>query len=120
MKKQKVGKKSYLPKRGDIAWINLNPVLGHEQAGRRPVLVVSNRYFNKATGLAIVVPVTSKKKGYAIEVPIESTEVTGVALVSGVRSIDWRARALSYADACPQDALRSIQGMLITFIASEE
>lgn len=118
--KKKKGVTSYIPDRGDIAWINLNPVRGHEQAGRRPVLVVSNHLFSRATGLALVVPITSKKKGYPVEVRIESPMVKGVALASSIRSIDWRARPFTYADNCPVDALRSVQGMLVAFVTKEE
>jgi len=53
---------SYAPHRGDIVWINFNPQAGHEQAGRRPALILSPKIYNSKTGLAILCPITSKKK----------------------------------------------------------
>ena len=110
----------FIPKRGDIVWINLDPVRGHEQAGRRPAVIVSSGYFNRKTGHAIVVPITSKRKGYEIEVPVITATINGVALTSSVRAIDWRKRRMSYADTCPRDSLKAVQGMLITFIIGDE
>ena len=108
-----------VPKRGDIVWMTLDPISGHEQGGRRPVLVVTPTHFNQATGLAYVVPITSKRKGYAIEVTIEGKYIQGVVLASALRSIDWRARKTEFADTCPADALRAVQKMIISFVASE-
>lgn len=83
----------YVPKRGDIAWITLNPQAGHEQAGRRPVLVLSPASYNVRTGLAIVCPITSQIKGYPFEVRLpEGLEVVGVVLADQVKSLDWQAR----------------------------
>ena len=112
--------RKYVPKRGDIVWMNFNPAKGHEQAGTRPALVVSSEYFNRATGLAYVVPVTSKKKGYEVEVPIQSEKIQGVALTSALRSIDWRVRKVTFVDRCEDKALRSVQGMLVAFITDGE
>lgn len=108
------------PKRGDIVWTDLNPIRGHEQAGRRPVVVVSAEYFNKRTGLAFVVPITSKRRGYEIEVPIETRHVQGAALTSNMRAIDWKTRGIAFVEHCPTSALRAIQGMLVAFITREE
>lgn len=106
-----------VPRRGDIVWVNLNPVRGHEQAGRRPVVIVSSSDFNTKTGHAIIVPITSKRKGYEIEVPVQTKHIDGVALTSSVRAVDWRKRRITRMDTCPEEALRAIQGMLIAFIA---
>jgi mRNA interferase MazF len=55
---------SYLPDRGHLVWINFNPSAGREQQGRRPAIVLSPKNYNQASELAILVPVTSKRKGY--------------------------------------------------------
>ena len=115
-----MARRTYIPQRGDIAWINLDPVRGHEQSGNRPVLVVSSKYFNRTTGLAIIVPITSKRKGYPIEVPILGKIVNGVALASAMRSIDWRTRRISFVESCPDATVRAIQGMLIAFIEGDD
>jgi mRNA interferase MazF len=76
----------------------LNPALGHEQKGRRPVLVVSATLFNIHSGFCWVVPVTSQKKGLPSEAVLpKGLPVHGALLLSQLRSIDWRARHLSVA-----------------------
>lgn len=83
----------FLPKPGDIVWLNFDPQAGHEQAGTRPALVVSHASFNSRTGLAWVCPITNQVKGYPFEVPLPvSGGTTGVILTDQWRSLDWRAR----------------------------
>ena len=83
----------YVPERGDVVWISLNPQAGHEQAGRRPALVVSPPAYNGKVGLAIVCPITGAIKGYPFEVTIpKGLDVKGAVLSDQVKSLDWRAR----------------------------
>ena len=58
----------YIPQRGDAVWITLNPQAGHEQAGRRPAVILSPAAYNGRVGLAILCPITSQIKGYPFEV----------------------------------------------------
>ena len=81
----------YVPDRGDVVWLTFNPQAGHEQAGRRPAVVLSPRTYNARVGLALFCPVTSKVKGYPFEVALPSP-VNGVALADQVKSLDWRER----------------------------
>ncbi len=84
---------AYVPSRGDVVWLTFNPQSGHEQAGRRPAVVLSPRAYNAKVGLAIFCPVTSKVKGYPFEVALpEGFAVQGVILADQVKSLDWRAR----------------------------
>ena len=84
---------AYTPDRGDLIWINFNPQVGHEQAGRRPALVLSPQTYNSRIGLAIVCPVTNQVKGYPMEVRIpEGLDITGVILADQVKSLAWRGR----------------------------
>ena len=82
----------YVPDRGDIVWLDFEPRVGHEQAGRRPAFVVSPAAYNRKAGLALVCPVTSKEKGYPFEVCVRGGLVDGVVLADQVKSLDWRAR----------------------------
>jgi len=70
----------------------MNPQLGREQAGRRPVICLSPKSYNQKTGLAIFCPITSKQKGYPFEVEVYSEGVVGVVLSDQVKSLDWRQR----------------------------
>ncbi len=85
--------KTYIPKRGDAVWITLNPQAGHEQAGRRPAIVLSPEIYNGKVGLAILCPITSQIKGYPFEVQIPAgLPVAGAILADQAKSLDWRER----------------------------
>ena len=85
--------KKYIPDRGDAVWITLNPQAGHEQAGRRPALILSPSTYNGRVGLALLCPITSQIKGYPFEVVIpKGLKVSGAVLSDQVKSLDWEAR----------------------------
>jgi len=85
--------KAYVPQRGDVVWISFNPRVGHEQAGRRPAVVLSPRAYNGKVGLAVLCPVTNQIKGYPFEVQVpDGLAVTGTILADQVKSLDWRKR----------------------------
>jgi len=75
----------------------MNPQAGHEQAGRRPAIVLSPIAYNKKVGLALFCPITNQIKGYPFEVIIpEGLNVTGVILSDQVKSLDWRVRQVEF------------------------
>ena len=95
------------PDRGDLIWIDFDPQAGHEQAGRRPALVLSPRGYHQRTHLAIVCPVTSQRKGYPFEVPLpDGLAISGVVLADQVNSIDRRARRIEPAGSVALYELR--------------
>jgi len=84
---------AYIPSRGDIVWITFNPQAGHEQAGRRPALVLSPAVYNDKVGLAILCPITSQIKGYPFEVLIpDGLKTSGAILADQVKNLDWKVR----------------------------
>src|SRR4051812_44260799 len=90
---------SYVPERGEAVWISLNPQAGHEQARRRPALVLSPASYNGKVGLALMCPITSQVKGYPFEVAIPTgLAVAGVILADQVKSLDWRVRKADRID----------------------
>ena len=104
---------AYVPERGDIVWISLNPQAGHEQAGRRPAAVVSPKSYNAKVGLGLFCPITSQVKGYPFEVPVpHGLPVGGVVLADQVKSLDWRARKAEFAGRLPADARDEVLGKL--------
>ena len=108
---------AYVPERGDIVWISLNPQAGHEQAGRRPAVVVSPRSYNGKVGLALFCPITSQAKGYPFEVSLPSdVPVTGVVLTDQVKSLDWRARKAEFSVRLPSAASAEVVGKLATLL----
>ena len=87
----------YVPARGDVVWITFNPQAGHEQAGRRPALILSPSSYNRKVGLAVLCPITSQVKGYPFEVTIPSrSKLGGVILADQVKSLDWRIRKAEF------------------------
>jgi len=104
---------AYVPERGDIVWISLNPQAGHEPAGRRPAVVVSPRSYNGKVGLGLFCPITSQVKGYPFEVTVpQSLTVGGVVLADQVKSLDWRARKAEFAGRLSVDARDEVLGKL--------
>ena len=107
----------YLPQRGDVVWITLQPQVGREQTGRRPALVVSPGDYNARVGLAIFCPITSQAKGYPFEVPVPpGLPISGVILSDHVRSLDWRARKATFECRLPKatvvESLRKLSVLL--------
>lgn len=82
----------YVPDEGDIVWMNFTPQSGHEQAGRRPAVVLSPKAYNSRAGLLVCVPVTNQIKGYPFEVVLSGAGATGAALSDQVKSLGWRTR----------------------------
>ena len=92
----------YTPIRGDVVWLTFTPQAGHEQAGRRPALVLSPGSYNGKVGLAICCPITTQVKGYPFEVRMPpGLTVGGVVLSDQVKSLDWRAREARFICRLP-------------------
>lgn len=109
-----------IPARGDLVWIDMSPQSGHEQAGRRPALVLSPAAYNAKAGLALLCPVTSREKGYPFEVRIPpGAPVAGVILADQVRSLDWRARRVERAGAAPAEVVEEVLGKLAPLLGVE-
>jgi mRNA interferase MazF len=108
------------PQQGEVIKLDLDPTLGHEQKGYRPVLVVSASLFNKHTGFCWVVPVTTPQKGLPNEIRLpEGLPVHGTLLLSQLRSIDWQARPFSVACSAPQTFLEDILARLASVLEPE-
>jgi mRNA interferase MazF len=99
----------YIPERGDLVWLNFTPQAGHEQAGRRPALVLSPSSYNGKTNLALFCPVTGQIKGYPFEVPIPADlSVNGVVLADQVKNLDWRVRQAQLICKLPENVLVTV------------
>jgi len=108
---------AYIPNRGDMVWITLNPQAGHEQAGRRPALILSPSVYNGKVGLAIMCPITSQVKNYPFEVLIpDGLKIGGAILSDQVKSLDWRARQAEFLCKIPASTLDEVLFKLGTLI----
>jgi mRNA interferase MazF len=98
-----------VPRRGDLVWLDFALQAGHEQAGRRPALVISRDEYNRKVGLLLACPVTSRKKGYPFEVELpQRLPVEGVILADQIRNLDWKARKATYIERLDEDVLEEV------------
>lgn len=105
--------RSFIPEPGDVVWITLNPQAGHEQAGRRPAVVLSPAAYNKKVGLALLCPITSRVKSYPFEALIPpGLAVTGAVLSDHVKSLDWKARKATYICELPAPVVSEVLSRL--------
>jgi mRNA interferase ChpB len=96
-----------LMERGDIYLVSLDPTAGHEQQGKRPVLVVSPGKFNRLTGVPVVLPITSggrfaRMAGFAVSLAAAGTQTTGVVRCDQPRALDLRARRGRRLESVPE------------------
>ncbi len=106
----------YIPEMGDIVWLNFTPQIGHEQAGRRPAVVLSPQAYNGKTGLLVCVPITSQIKGYPFEVLLSGGEVSGAALADQVKSLDWRSRQAQYKGKISSIEMQQIKAKIAALL----
>jgi len=112
-----VSVRRYIPTRGDVVWIDFDPSTDHEQAGNRPALVLSERPFNKAIGLSLVAPITSRVRGHGFEVEISGNEVTGAVLCQQIKMIDYDERRLKLIEKAKESILNEVLRKVRTIVA---
>jgi mRNA interferase MazF len=106
----------YVPEAGDIVWLHFDPQAGREQAKRRPALVITDRSYNRASGLAVVCPLTSKRKAYPFALPVTVGEIDGAVLVDHVKSLDWSARRAVFHSKSPRMLLPQARAYLAVLL----
>jgi mRNA interferase MazF len=90
-------------------WLTFNPQAGHEQARRRPAVVLSPLSYNVTVGLALLCPTTNQVKGYPFEVSIpDGLPVAGAVLADQLKSLDWRARYAALVCTLPATVTREV------------
>jgi len=95
-----------VPRKGDFITLSFDPQAGHEQAGRRPALVVSNDLFNRRTGFCVVCPVTNTRRGFPFHVPLpHDSKITGSVMVEQAKSVDFRSREARRIGRAPDEVL---------------
>lgn len=99
----------YIPKQGDIVYLDFNPTKGHEQKGFRPAIVISNNIFNKHTSMSIVCPITSNTKYFPTHYELEDTKkIKGSVLCEHIRSIDYEKRNIKFIEKASDNDLLSV------------
>jgi mRNA interferase MazF len=107
-----------IPDRGSLVWLEFSPQAGHEQAGRRPAIVLTTRAYHQRSALAVVCPITGNQRGWPMEVKLpDGLPISGVVLVDQLRSIDREARFLTIAGQAPREVLEDIDARLAPLLS---
>lgn len=102
----------YVPRAGDIVWLDFDPQAGREQAKRRPALVITDEAYNRASGLAIVCPLTRTRKPYPFSLPVLVGKIEGAILVDHLKSMDWTVRNASFHSKAGPDLLAKVRAYI--------
>jgi mRNA interferase MazF len=104
---------AFVPDVGDFVWLTFDPQAGHEQAGRRPALVLSPRVYNARSGLALACPIANQVRGYPFEVAVPAgAGASGVILVDQLKSVDWKARHAEPLGRCGNEVMDEVRARL--------
>ena len=98
----------YIPERGDIVKLNLNPTRGHEQSGYRPMIIITPKKLNRQSGLATGCPITSTIRHNPFEVIINTSKIKGAVLADHVRTIDWTDPRVKHVDEAPTEIIQNV------------
>jgi len=101
--------------RGDIYWADLNPVIGSEQGGFRPVLILSHDIFNDRSGTVIAVAITSRpqRAGFPLTLELSDTKLpkNSWAKISQIRTLSTKRIGKKIARASLEDLVSIIDGL---------
>ncbi|MGB5620474.1 MAG: type II toxin-antitoxin system PemK/MazF family toxin [Desulfobacterales bacterium] len=101
--------------RGDVHWADLNPVIGSEQGGFRPVLILSHNIFNNRSGTVIAVAITSQpqRAGFPLTLELSDTNLPkkSWAKISQVRTLSTKRIGKKLASATPEELIDIIEGL---------
>jgi mRNA-degrading endonuclease toxin of MazEF toxin-antitoxin module len=92
-------------KQGDIVYTDLYPTIGHEQTGKRPVVVLGNKSCDKYSEMTIICPITSNKREYPTKVELRNTKTKGFVLCDQIRALDFSNRNYRYLESLDDDTL---------------
>lgn len=105
--------KKYIPKQGDICFVDFNPTKGHEQSGYRPCLVLSIDSFNNFTKMVVVCPITSNVKEFPTHYILNKTKtIKGAVLLEHIRSLDFEERKFKFVEKISSTELDEIHDLL--------
>ena len=108
---------AYVPERGDVVWIHLDPQAGREQAGHRPALVLSSRAFNRSLNVIFCCPITRRAKRFEFDVPLpKGLAVKGVILTHHLKALDWRERGARFMARVPDEVVEDVLVMLASIL----
>lgn len=107
-----------VPLQGDIIKINLDPKKGHEQAGYRPYICLSNKIVSDYANIAIFAPISNTDRKYPLYIPLQKTKTTGNVLLDQLVTIDYNARNFKFVETIPSTLLRHILSIAVMIFQS--
>ena len=102
-----------VPMQGDIIKINLDPKKGHEQAGFRPYICLSNKIISDYANIAIFAPISNSKRKYPLYIPLQKTKTTGSILLDQMVTIDYNARDFRFVETVPSSFLTQLLSITV-------
>jgi len=106
----------YIPQQGDIVALDFDPQSGHEQKGRRPAIIISNKIFNKHLGLAFACPITNTNRNSPFHEEVKSENITGFIMTEQMKSIDYNSRKVKFIEKANQKTIDKILGIIDSII----
>jgi len=97
-----------VPVQGDIIKINLDPKEGHEKAGYRPYICLSNKIISDYANIAIFAPISNTKRKYPLYIPLQKTKTTGSVLLDQLVTIDYNARGFRFVETVSSGLLKQL------------
>jgi len=107
---------NYIPEQGDIVALSFDPQSAHEQKGRRPAIIISNKVFNQHLGLAFACPITNTQRDFPFHIQIESENITGYIMGEQMKSIDYKSRNIKFIEKADQKTISKILGIIDSII----
>ncbi len=105
--------KKYIPKQGDVVFLDFNPTKGHEQARVRPAVIISNNIFNQNTKMVILCPISSNNKEFPTHYILEDTKkIHGSVLCEHIRSVDYEIKNLKFVEKLSDKDFLSVINLL--------
>lgn len=109
----------YVPDRGDICWLDLEPSKGREVGKYRPVLVLSSAEYNRRTGMLICSPISTSIRGARTEVPLDNLEQPSVVAASIVQTLSWRERRAKWIAHAQPGTLEAVLQRLLPLMGAD-
>jgi mRNA interferase MazF len=97
-----------VPIQGDIIKINLDPKRGHEQAGYRPYICLSNKMISDYANIAVFAPISNTRRKYPLYLPLQKTKTTGIVMLDQLVTIDYNVRDFRFVETVPSALLQQL------------
>lgn len=109
----KYSNSTYIPRKGDLVWIDFPPSSGQEIQKRRPGLVISRHQFNRSTNFAVICPITSTLKDFPTRYTLpDEMNISGQIILSQLKSLDFSARRIEFIEKIPHANLVHIDQII--------